>query len=153
MKVILLQDVPKVGKKHEVKEVADGFARNVLIKQNKATIATPDALKRAEQLKAEKAQHEALERERFLKLADNLQSITLTLTAKADKTGHLFGSIHPADIVEALVLQTGIRVNPKHIVITHPIKKLGDTKITITNGEPEARRLEATLSIMVKPLE
>lgn len=152
MKIVLLQDVPKVGKKYEVKEVADGFARNVLLKQNKAVIATPEALKKVEALQKEKAASDLHNIRVFQELAESLKQVVLVIQAKVGKEGHLFAGLHSKDVAEYLVKQTGIKVDPKFILLDKPLKTVGETTVKITNGESGTRHLEASLNISITPL-
>jgi len=135
MKVILLQDVPKVGYKFEVKNVADGFARNFLLARGMAEIATKKALKNIkgkqldfELLKTNKAQqlNEAL-----LNLSDKEVSISL----KADEKGSLFAGVGKNDILKIISEQKFGDIPAENIILTEPIKKIGDHKITILNSD------------------
>src|ERR1035437_2337487 len=108
MKIILLKDIPKLGKKYEVKNASDGHAVNFLIPRGFAISATPENLRRFETEKAkydgEKKVHEAL-------LADNLKAIegtVLTISGKANEKGHLFAGLHQAEIAAELAKQTQI---------------------------------------------
>lgn len=125
MKVILIADVKKVGKKGSVVTVADGYALNVLIPQKKAVTATPDNLKRHEKGVAEakgKADQSAARAHELLKQIDEK---TLTLEAKAGPTGTLFKSIHESDIVEEIKKQWGIEIPESALTLDHAIKQKG----------------------------
>ncbi|HEY0907966.1 MAG TPA: 50S ribosomal protein L9 [Candidatus Paceibacterota bacterium] len=145
MKIVMLKDVKGVGKKHDVKVVADGFALNSLIPQGKAEVATTKALARVEAVKkteeAEKKVHADL-------LAKNLKSIhdaTVTYTADANEKGHLFAGLHAADIAPLIKEQTRIDVLPEFIQIEKPIKEIGDHRIDIkVHGQ------SATFNLVIK---
>lgn len=131
MKVILLKDVKNLGKAWDVKEVSDGYARNFLLPNDLAKIATPELIEKAEGQKltaAKKAEADLLEVE---KMAETLDGVTVKIKAKANEEGKLFGSITPEIISESLAkekLNVGKSVD---IAITDPIKEVGEHKITV----------------------
>lgn len=134
MKVILLQDVPKVGHKYDVKNVADGFARNVLLPNKKAVIATPAEINRIEKIKADKNQSEAYKREGLEKLVKELNTQGLTITAKSNEEGQLFAALPVGEIVKVINQNGSVSVTDKEIVIGQPIKKVGEHTIKIKIG-------------------
>jgi len=131
MKVIFLKDVKGKGKKGEVKNVADGYAHNFLLKQglakeaNNANISTLDALKKKE----EKAAAEELAEAQKLKEA--LDQITVELVAKAGEGGRLFGSITTKQIAEELQKKHGIKIYKRKMELTDAIRTLGHTKVPV----------------------
>ncbi|QIZ05926.1 50S ribosomal protein L9 [Priestia megaterium] len=131
MKVIFLKDVKGKGKKGEVKNVADGYAHNFLIKQglakeaNNANISTLDALKKKE----EKAAAEELAEAQ--KLKEVLDQITVELTAKAGEGGRLFGSITTKQIAEELQKKNGIKIDKRKMELADAIRTLGHTKVPV----------------------
>lgn len=131
MKVIFLKDVKGKGKKGEVKNVADGYAHNFLIKQglakeaNNANISTLDALKKKE----EKAAAEELVEAQ--KLKEVLDQITVELTAKAGEGGRLFGSITTKQIAEELQKKHGIKIDKRKMELADAIRTLGHTKVPV----------------------
>lgn len=102
MKIILLKDIPKLGKKYEVKNASDGYATNMLFPRGLAIPATPENLRRFEtekaKLEGERKVHEALQAENM----KALESTVLTISGKASDKGHLFASIHNAAIRPSL---------------------------------------------------
>src|SRR5690606_7251118 len=102
MKVIFTQDVKGKGKKGEVKNVSDGYARNYLLKNNLAVEATPGNLKALEAQKKKEQQLEQAEEDNAKKLKDTLENMELTLKAKAGEGGRLFGSITSKQIADEL---------------------------------------------------
>jgi large subunit ribosomal protein L9 len=131
MKVILLENIPNIGNKGEIKEVADGYARNFLIKKGKAKIATNASIAKNTQKvsKAKKIQKQKKQQEHSVHR--KLQSITLKLKGKANETGNLYAAISKNSIVKALKEQFKISVNEKTIVLDEPIKDIGQVSITI----------------------
>ncbi len=129
MKVVLLQDVPGLGKKNEIKNVKDGYGRNFLIRNKSADILTPQIEKR---LKIEKAQNDkeiaALE-EKSTALKDKIEKLKLAIKTKIGKTGQVFGSITAFKIAAELEKQ-GIKLK-KEEILSVPIKTLGEHKIKI----------------------
>ena len=130
MKVLLLKDVYKLGHAGDVKKVADGYARNYLIPQSLATLATAGALARSDTIKvAAAAQREALNSE-LGGLAGKLNGLTLHFTARAGETGKLYGSITTAQIADGIQAQTGETIDRRHIA-HHPLRELGEFKIPV----------------------
>lgn len=144
MRVILLKDVPKVGKKNEIKEVSDGFARNFLLAKNLARPATQDAVKAVAQAEERKEREKTEQRKRFLEVAEKLKSLTLLFKVKMGEKGKAFGSITPAKIHEALQKQ-GIAMEKEWIVMKDSIKTKGEHRVTIQL--PHEIRAEVKISI------
>lgn len=125
MKVILLKTVPKVGAQYEVKEVATGYARNVLFRQNWALPGTPENIKKALKLQAEKVAQHASEEMLADKIAESLNGVTITISAKASPEGHLFGSLSAEEIVTAIKAQKNFSLAPSALELSRPIKTTG----------------------------
>jgi large subunit ribosomal protein L9 len=125
MKVILLQDVKGKGKKGQLLEISDGYARNFLLPRKLAVEATADAINtkkmndKAAQEKAAKERAEAME------TSKQLRELTLVVTAKGGGAGRLFGSVTNQEIADALKTKTGIALDKRKIVISDPIKNVG----------------------------
>lgn len=115
MKVLLLSDVYKQGVAGEVVEVADGYARNYLIPKKLATKATPNELKKAENLRATAAARKAELEDRLNDLARQIDGVELVFGRRAAITGKLFGSVTTSDIADALNAKTGIDINRRRI--------------------------------------
>ena len=131
MKVVFLQDVPRVAKAGEIKEVADGYGRNYLIPQNIALLASTSTLNdRETQLKI-KAQREANEEAEMVKIAEELQGREITLKAKAGAKEHLYGSITNADIADELQKIAGLVIDKRKIELIEPIRQLGSYDVII----------------------
>ena len=125
MKVILLQDVKGKGKKGQMLEVSDGYARNYMLPRKLATEATPDAINTMKM--NDKATQERIAREKAeaLELSKKLREMTLVVTAKGGGAGRLFGSVTNQEIADALVKKSGIKLDKRKIVISDPIKSVG----------------------------
>ncbi|PIU77943.1 MAG: 50S ribosomal protein L9 [Candidatus Moranbacteria bacterium CG_4_10_14_3_um_filter_44_15] len=143
MKVILLQDVENLGKEGEVKEVADGFARNFLLPKKLAEIATDDAVKKAESKKQKKAEEAKTELEEVQKLAEQLEGRELYIKVK-EEDGKLFGSINEKTIAKTFK-DEGLNINPENVKLAEPIKEMGeyDAQINLDHG------LEANIRIIL----
>jgi large subunit ribosomal protein L9 len=121
MKVLLKSDVPKIGKKGELLEVKEGYARNFLIPNGLAVEASGGALKQVEEEKRAQDRKKAKEKDEAQALAAKLKGLTITLRHKAGEEGRLFGSITAAEIAEALK-QKGYEIDKKKIVLEEPIR-------------------------------
>lgn len=134
MKVILIQDVAKIGRKHEVVNVPDGYGLNQLIPKGLAKPATKDNLKQIEQLQAEKGVKQGAAAERFLAAKKALAESTVVLKNHKNDKGHLFAAIKPEEIVAAASGQ-GIVVEKSMVKIATPIKTTGEHEVELIQGE------------------
>lgn len=135
MKIILLQDVKGQGKKGEVVEVNEGYARNFLIKKGLAEVATASKLNDITQKKASQDFHKAEEVKAMQALAAEVKGKTFTVKIKAGQGGKVFGSVTAQNISDALSAQ-GYDVDKKKIILTQPIKTVGvyDIDLKLTEG-------------------
>lgn len=135
MKVILLQDVKGQGKKGEVVEVNEGYARNFLVKKGLAEIATASKLNDMAQKKSSADFHKAEEIKATKALAAELKGKSFTVKIKAGQNGKVFGSVTGANISDAMQAQ-GYTVDKKKIVLAQPIKTLGtyDVDLKLMEG-------------------
>ena len=147
MKVILSKDVQGTGKAGEVKDVADGYARNYLIPRKLAIPATGGALKNVEQKKAAEEKKAATEEAAARALADRLTSAPVVLTAKVGDQGRLYGSITNGDIADQLSAQLGQPIDRRKIELDEPIRQLGTFEVTIRLH----RAVSATVTVDVQP--
>lgn len=131
MKVILLKDVPNVGKKYEVKDVSDGYAINYLIVRKLAEVATPGAIKNIELRRKQGVQKQELDKNLLAKTLESLKGVKITLSEKANEKGHLFAQVHREEVVAALKDQKGIELDAEMVDMEHPIKEAGEHKISI----------------------
>ena len=125
MKVILLQDVKGKGKKGQMLEVSDGYARNYMLPRKMAMEATADAINTMRMNDKAAAEKAARERAAALEISKQLRDMTLTVTAKGGGSGRLFGSVTNQEIADALKAKTGINLDKRKIVISDPIKNVG----------------------------
>lgn len=131
MKVIFLKDVPRVGKKYDIKEVNDGYAMNFLFPRKLAETATPKAIVELEIRKNEIAIERKVQDDLLMKNLEEIKGKTLTLQAKSDDKGHLFMAIHAKTLVEEMKKQNRIDISEEFIVLEKPIKEVGDFAIPI----------------------
>ncbi|MFB6466483.1 50S ribosomal protein L9 [Cytobacillus sp. Hz8] len=146
MKVIFLKDVKGKGKKGDIKNVADGYAQNFLLKQGLAIEANSSNIS---SLNAQKKKEENLAAEELAdakKLKEELEKITVELSAKAGEGGRLFGSITSKQIAEALQKKHGIKIDKRKIELEDAIRALGYTKVPVKLYT----EVSATLNVHVK---
>ena len=125
MKVILLQDVKGKGKKGQMLEVSDGYARNYMLPRKIAIEATADAVNTMRM--NDKATQERITREKqeAMEIAKKLKEMTLVVAAKGGGAGRLFGSVTSQEIAEALKAKSGINLDKRKLVLEEPIKNVG----------------------------
>ena len=134
MKVILQQDVKGQGKKGQMVEVAEGYARNFLLPRKLAVPATADAMNTMKlQEKARKAE-EARQKAEAEAVAEKLKGAVVKLTAKAGANGKLFGAVTAKEIAEGLMNQYGIEISKQKIVVEEPIKSFGSYQLKAKLG-------------------
>ena len=146
MKVILLQDVKGKGKKGQMLEVSDGYARNFMLPRKMAIEATPDAVNTMRM--NDKATQERIAREKAeaMDTARKLRELTVVVKAKGGGAGRLFGSVTNQEIAESLKTQTGISLDKRKIVLSDPIKNVGTYTVTCKLGY----EITAPLSVKIE---
>ncbi len=134
MKVILLQDVKGKGKKGQMLEVSDGYARNFMLPRKLAVEATADAINTMRM--NDKATQERIAREKAeaLETSKKLRAMTLTVLAKGGGAGRLFGSVTNQEIADALAKESGIKLDKRKIIISDPIKNVGTYTVSCKLG-------------------
>ena len=134
MKVILTQDVKGKGKKGQMIEVSDGYARNFMLPRKIAIEATADAVNTMKM--NDKATQERIAREKAeaLETSKKLREMTLVVKAKGGGAGRLFGSVTNQEIADALAKNAGIKLDKRKIVISDPIKSVGTYTVTCKMG-------------------
>jgi large subunit ribosomal protein L9 len=130
VKVLFKKDVADVAKAGQVKEVADGYARNYLIPRGLAVVASPAALKQVANVHAVVARRASEEEESARALKKRLEAQPIILEAKAGATGRLYGSITTADVVDAVKRQLGADLDRRDVEITEPVRQLGSYHVT-----------------------
>ena len=125
MKVVLRADVDGLGRKGEVCDVAAGYARNYLVPKGLALKSSPGAARQAEAMRRSAALRRAADRADAEEIAVRLAPAVVTVSARAAKTGHLYGSVGPADIVAAVEAQVGAVIDSKAVALDAPIKETG----------------------------
>ena len=125
MKVILLQDVKGKGKKGQMLEVSDGYARNYMLPKKLAIEATADAMNTKKMNDKAAAEKEAKERAAALDTSRKLRELTVVVKAKGGGAGRLFGSVTTQEIADALKTAAGITLDKRKIVLADPIKSVG----------------------------
>lgn len=147
MKVVLRADVDQVGKKGDVIDVADGYARNFLVPRGLAITATKGAVKQAETMRRAREVREARERETVEEIAGRLGGQTVRVHARAGEGGKLFGSVTAVDIADAVHAQLEIDLDRRKLGLPEPIKELGSHEVSMHLHEG----VEATFTVVVEP--
>ena len=132
MKVIFLQDVPRVSKRHAVKDVNDGYAMNFLLPRKLVKMATLKAVAELEIQKKEIVIEREVQESLLLKNLEEIKGKTIIIKAKADKKGHLFSGIKNKEIVEEMKKQHHADISEEFIVLEKPIKEIGEFEIPIS---------------------
>ena len=131
MKVILLDNIKGVGKKDQIINASDGYARNFLFPKNLAVEANKENLTKLQAKQSSKQFKKDTEKEEALKISEKLKKITLKIEVKAGENGKIFGGITAKEIAEALKSNYQIEVDKKKIMLEENIKTLGTTNVTI----------------------
>lgn len=134
MKVILLQDVKGKGKKGQMLEVSDGYARNYMLPRKIAIEATVDAMNTKKMNDKAEVERIAREKAEAMEISKKLREMVLTVTAKGGGAGRLFGSVTNQEIADALKAKTGIALDKRKIVISDPIKTVGTFTVNCKLG-------------------
>jgi large subunit ribosomal protein L9 len=138
MKIILMTDVPALGRRGEQKDVATGYARNFLLPKKLAVLATAANLKNLDHLKRQRAREESKALEAARATAARIESLTLEVTARASEDGRLYGSVTAQDVVDFLD-ERQIAVEKRRVLLEEPIKALGDYTVPVRlHGEVTA---------------
>ncbi len=134
MKVILQRDVARLGKRHTIVTVPDGYALNKLVPQGLALPATPEAIKRLETVKKEVTAHKTVVHETIMASLEAVKKAGgVTVSAPSNAQGHLFKAVHESEIVAALKA-LGHHIDPASLRISEPIKSLGEHTVSVVVG-------------------
>ena len=146
MKVILTQDVKGKGKKGQMIEVSDGYARNFMLPKKLAIEATPDAVNTMRMNDKATAERIAREKAEALATSKKLREMTVVVTAKGGGNGRLFGAVTTQEIAAALEKQSGIKLDKRKIVLNETIKNVGTYTATCKLGY----EITAPLSVKIE---
>jgi large subunit ribosomal protein L9 len=136
MKIILTADVPDLGMRGDVVDVADGYARNYLVPRAMAVKATAGAMRDAEKIRLARQEEAEKEKEAAEAISEALTGTTIVVSARAADEGKLFGSIGARDVGEAIAKNTGFEIPHEQIRLPGPIKEIGLHAVTI-KAHPE----------------
>ena len=145
MKVILLKEIPKIGRKYDIKDVSDGYALNMLIPRGLVQIANVQAVKNIEGMKARDSAERQIQGELLLKSLDTIKNLTLAIKEKANDKGHLFAGITKERLVEEIIKSARLNIDPESIKLDKPIKEVGEHKVII-----EAKGKSVEFSVVVE---
>jgi len=147
MKVLLLRDHEKLGKAGDVKNVADGYARNFLLPRGLAAIASEGALKQANTMRKVEEKRRAKLFAEAQAVANQVNGTTLTFRALAGETGKLYGSITSNDIAEAIQREKGVTVDKRKIELREPLRTVGTHTVSVRL----ASELTPSLTVVIEP--
>jgi len=131
MKIVLRDDVENLGRKGDVVDVADGYARNYLVPRGLAMKATKGVVQQSEAMRRNRAAHDARDREAAQALADQLAGKRIEIRARAGEGGRLFGSVTAADVVDAVRAQVGVELDRRKTQLADPLKELGPAEVPV----------------------
>jgi large subunit ribosomal protein L9 len=132
MKVILLKDVLKLGRKFDIKNVSDGHAQNFLIPRGLVVVATDAAVKKLIREKEKAGVEEKIQAELLVKSLGALKDTTIKISGLANDKGHLFAGITKEILIDEILKQTHLNLDPETVVLEKPIKELGEHKVIIS---------------------
>ena len=149
VRVIFLEDIPNQGNAGDLKNVADGYARNYLIPKRLATVATAEDMKRIERIKRAGDQRRVRETEQLNDLAGLLEGTNVTVTARVTPAGHFYGTIGPAQIAQELGEVTGREIDRRLVETVEPIRDPGEYDVVLRL----APGIEATIIVTAEAQE
>jgi large subunit ribosomal protein L9 len=144
MKVVLRQDVDGVGRRGDIVDVADGYARNFLLPGGHGMVATKGVADQAASMRRGRDLREANDRQAAQTKATALAGTTVRVTARAGATGRLFGSVGAPEIADAIRAQKGVELERSHVRLSEPIKAVGTYEVPVHLG------LDVATSVMVE---
>jgi large subunit ribosomal protein L9 len=147
MKIVLRQDVPKLGEAGTVQTVADGYARNYLIPRGMAVVATPGEIKTAEHNLKVRERKVARQEDQQQALADKIQGVRLEFTARAGEQGRLFGSVTASDVMEQLNQKIGEDIDRRKLQLSEPLRTIGEHQVEVHL----VGRLRPTITVAIAP--
>lgn len=144
--LLLLEDIVNHGRKGELVHAAPGFARNFLLPQGKAVLASRATVRMREKLQKEREEQASKDRQESLALAEKLKDKVLDTVVKVDPDGHMYGSVTSTDIAKILE-GNGYKVDKRCVSLHHPIRSIGTYQVTLKLPE----EVEAIIGLEVKP--
>ncbi len=138
MKVILMQDVARIGKRYEIATVPDGYALNMLIPKKMAQPATPENMKRLQAQKDRVGESQAAVSASVADVIEKLKAAPHAIVMEANEQGHLFQGLKAEHIASSLT-EAGMAISANHIELAEPIKAVGEHEVTITDGTVNAK--------------
>lgn len=146
MKIIFIKDVPKTGRKYEIKEVASGFGRH-LVSSGAAEVATPETIARIERKRSTDVTQKQVHADLVKKNIENINGTKVVLKGKANEKGHLFAAIHKDEIITELKRTTRLDMDPSFMLLEKPLKEVGVHIIPISvDGH------DANLTVIIEAL-
>jgi large subunit ribosomal protein L9 len=143
MRIVLRDDVESLGKKGDLVDVADGYARNYLVPRGLAIKATRGVVAQSESMRRNREAREVRDRQAAEALVPQLAARRITVAARAGEGGKLFGSVTSADVVAAVHEQTGVELDRKNVELAESIREVGEYEVTVKLGAG----VEATVGI------
>lgn len=134
-KLLLMEDVEALGRSGDLVSVKPGYARNFLLPQGLAVIATKQTVRLQERLQEERRKKAVVDKKEAEELASSLNEVTLTKIVKVDNEGHMYGSVSANDIIALLKDVKGIALEKRNVQLPHPIKKTGVHKVSLKLNE------------------
>ena len=131
MRVVLREEVENLGRKGDLLDVADGYARNYLVPRGLAMKATKGVVAQAEAMRRNREAREVRERSAAEELAGRLTTSAVSVGARAGEGGKLFGSVTSSDIAVAILDRTGIEVDRRNVLLDDPIRELGEVEVSV----------------------
>ena len=131
MKVILLADVKGTGKKEQIVEVSDGYARNYLFPRKLAMEATTSAVNSVTRAKEAQTHREDLRRREVMEIAEKLRKQVIHVKGRAGEKGRLYGSITGQEVAEALERQYGVAIEKRRVELSEPIRAVGEYEVSV----------------------
>ena len=131
MRVIFLKDVPRVGRKNDVKDISDGYATNFLFPRKLAEMATPNTLAQLEKRQKEVLVSKQVQNDLLERNLEELKNKIIHIKSKANEKGSLFSSIHKKEIIEAMKKEHNSEIGEEFIILEKPIKEIGEFTIPV----------------------
>ncbi len=146
MKVVFLQNVARVGKAGEVKDVSDGYARNYLLPKGLALAATPAALKAAKEQAHREEQYQSRHAEELSELAQHINGMVVTFTAKVTDGSRIYGSVRDVQIADEVKRLTGVDIDRTKIELEQPLRELGTYEVAVRLGKDLVPRITVVIA-------